>query len=34
MAKKDVLPFIKDVDSLNLWHSDFFKQITEKLSTV
>lgn len=27
-AKEDVLPFIRDHSSLNLWSADFFKQIT------
>ena len=27
-AKKDVMPFIKDPQSLEVWSSDFFKQIT------
>ena len=27
-AKKDVIPFIKNVDSLAVWNSDFFKQIS------
>ena len=31
-AKKDVLPFIKDVESLNLWSKEFFINITSKLS--
>lgn len=31
-AKKDVLPFIKDVDSLNVWSNEFFISITEKLN--
>ncbi len=30
-AKEDVLPFIKDKASLDLWSADFFKQITENL---
>ncbi len=30
-AKKDVLPFIKDVESLNLWSEEFFVSITKKL---
>ena len=30
-AKEDVMPFIKDIDSLNLWNKDFFISITEKL---
>lgn len=30
-AKEDVLPFIKNVDSLNLWNSDFFTSITSNL---
>lgn len=32
-AKKDVNPFIKDTASLELWSADFFKQITEELSS-
>lgn len=31
-AKEDVIPFIKDVDSLNIWSKEFFIDITEKLS--
>jgi predicted nucleotidyltransferase component of viral defense system len=31
-AKEDVLPFIKNVDSLNIWSSEFFISITEKLN--
>ena len=30
-AKEDVLPFIKDTASLDLWSADFFKQITDGL---
>ena len=30
-AKEDVLPFIKDSQSLNLWNQDFFCEITEYL---
>ena len=30
-AKEDVLPFIKDPQSLNLWNQDFFREITEDL---
>ena len=30
-AKEDVLPFIKDFQSLNLWSQDFFCNITEDL---
>ena len=30
-AKEDVLPFIKDIDSLNLWNKDFFISITKNL---
>ena len=30
-AKEDIIPFIKDVNSLNLWNSDFFINITSKL---
>ena len=31
-AKKDVIPFIKDIDSLKLWNKDFFITITNKLN--
>jgi predicted nucleotidyltransferase component of viral defense system len=31
-AKEDVLPFIRDVDSLRLWNKEFFISITEKLN--
>jgi len=31
-AKEDVIPFIKDVDSLNVWSKDFFIDITKKLN--
>ena len=30
-AKEDVIPFIKDINSLNLWNSEFFIKITEQL---
>ena len=30
-AKEDVIPFIKDVDSINIWSMDFFISITKKL---
>ncbi|MGI5957777.1 MAG: nucleotidyl transferase AbiEii/AbiGii toxin family protein, partial [Coprococcus sp.] len=30
-AKQDVIPFIKDQNSLLLWSADFFIQITENL---
>ena len=30
-AKEDVIPFINDVDSLELWNSDFFIDITSKI---
>ncbi len=30
-AKEDVIPFIKDINSLKLWNSDFFSKITEQL---
>lgn len=30
-AKEDVIPFIKNVDSLNVWNKDFFISITDKL---
>lgn len=31
-AKQDVIPFIHDPHSLDLWSADFFKQITENLN--
>lgn len=31
-AKEDVMPFIKNVDSLNIWNREFFISITEKLN--
>ena len=31
-AKEDVIPFIKDINSLELWNSDFFIKITEQLN--
>ena len=30
-AKQDVEPFVRDAVTLNLWSSDFFKQITREL---
>lgn len=30
-AKDDVRPFVKDVESLDLWSTDFFRQIVEEL---
>ena len=30
-AKEDIIPFIKNVDSLNIWSKEFFINITEKL---
>ncbi len=30
-AKEDIIPFIKDVSSLELWNSEFFVKITEQL---
>lgn len=30
-AKEDVKPFIKNIDSLNIWSKDFFISITDKL---
>ncbi len=30
-AKEDIIPFIKDIKSLELWNSDFFIKITEQL---
>lgn len=31
-AKEDVIPFIKDVESLNMWNKEFFISITDKLN--
>ncbi|MEI8346434.1 MAG: nucleotidyl transferase AbiEii/AbiGii toxin family protein [Pseudomonadota bacterium] len=31
MAKKDILPFLKDKNQLNLWSSDFFKEMITQL---
>ncbi len=33
-AKKDVKPFIKDINLLNIWSSKFFKSITEDLKSL
>lgn len=33
-AKNDVLPFVKDFESLDLWSSHFFKDITSKIRVV
>ena len=30
-AKEDVKPFIKNVDSLNMWGKEFFVSITENI---
>ena len=30
-AKKDVLPFVKDANKLDLWSKDFFTSITNDL---
>ena len=30
-AKEDVIPFIKNIDNLNMWDKEFFIKITEKL---
>lgn len=30
-AKDDVIPFIKNIDSLKIWNKDFFISITNKL---
>lgn len=30
-AKKDVIPFIKDIQSLSLWNKDFFKAISSQI---
>ena len=31
-AKEDVIPFIKNTESLNIWSSEFFISITEELT--
>ena len=31
LAKQDVLPFVKNPVSLDIWSADFFKQITTRL---
>jgi len=31
-AKKDVIPFISDNNSLNLWNEDFFIDITNNIN--
>lgn len=31
-AKEDVIPFIRNLDSLQVWCADFFQQITEQLT--
>lgn len=33
-AKEDVIPFIKETSSLNLWSTDFFTQITKELKSI
>ena len=33
-AKEDVISFIDDTDSLELWNSDFFIEITKKMQGV
>lgn len=33
-AKEDVIPFIKNVDILSLWNSEFFIHITSKISSL
>lgn len=33
-AKEDVIPFISEKESLNLWSSEFFKDITKKLKGI
>lgn len=30
-AKKDVIPFVKDINVLNIWSANFFKSITQNL---
>ncbi|MGI6089789.1 MAG: nucleotidyl transferase AbiEii/AbiGii toxin family protein [Saccharofermentanales bacterium] len=32
-AKEDIVPFIRNQDSLQVWDENFFKQITEKLTS-
>ena len=34
VAKEDVIAFIEDTDSLNLWNEDFFMDITKRLESV
>lgn len=29
-AKKDIIPFIKDPNVVDIWSADFFKKITEE----
>lgn len=31
-AKEDVIPFIRNIDSLHVWSADFFKKITEQIT--
>ena len=31
-VKEDVIPFINDINSINLWGIDFFVSITDNLS--
>lgn len=33
-AKEDVFPFIKDIDSLSLWSTDFFMTLLENLQYI
>ncbi len=33
-AKEDIIPFIKNIDVLNMWSSKFFVAITEKLNKI
>ena len=33
-AKKDVLPFIKDANKLDLWNKDFFTEITQNIRSL
>ncbi len=33
-AKKDVLPFVKDIRKLDIWSAEFFIDITENLRLV
>ncbi|MCK9252951.1 MAG: hypothetical protein M0P55_09340 [Clostridiales bacterium] len=30
-GKRDVLPFLRNAEAIDVWRADFFKQITENL---